>query len=128
MEYTWKITGVKTLDTTEVENAVVQTYWEKIGTDENGNEGKFVGATPFPQSSIDAENFIPFDKLTEELVLSWIQAVVVDSYEEHVNNQIQKQIDAKVVKQPTLPWAPEEVVVEPVVEPAAEAAPKTSAK
>ncbi len=106
------------MDTTEVENAVVQTYWEKIGTDENGNEGKFVGATPFPQSSIDAENFVPFDKLTEELVLSWIQAVVVDSYEEHVNNQIQKQIDAKVVKQPTLPWAPEEVVVEPVVEPA----------
>ena len=124
MEYTWKITGVKTLDTTEVENAVVQTYWEKIGTDENGNEGKFVGATPFPQSTIDPENFVPFDKLTEDLVLSWIKAVVVDSYEEHVNNQIQKQIDSKVVKQPTLPWAPEEVVVEPVVEPAQ----KTSAK
>ena len=115
MEYTWKITGVKTLDTNEVENAVVQTYWEKIGTDSDGNEGKFVGATPFSQSTVDPENFVPFTQLTEELVLSWIQSVVVGPYEEHVNTQIQKQIEAKVVKQPTLPWAPEEVV-EPVVE------------
>lgn len=108
------------MDTTEVENAVVQTYWEKIGTDLDGNEGKFVGATPFPQSSIDAANFVPYTELTEELMLGWIKAVVVDSYEEHVNNQIQKQIDTKVIKQPTLPWATEEVFVEPVVEPAVE--------
>lgn len=115
MEYTWKITGVKTMDTDSVENAIVQTYWEKTGTDAEGNEGKFTGATPFPKSSIDPDKFVPFDKLTEEVVLGWIKDVVVGSYEEHVNNQIQKQIDAKIIKQPSLPWAPEEEVVEPVV-------------
>ena len=116
MEYTWKITGVKTMDTDSVENTIVQTYWEKTGTDAEGNEGKFTGATPFPKSSINPDKFVSFNKLTEEVVLGWIKDVVVGSYEEHVNSQIQKQIDAKIIKQPSLPWAPEEVV-EPIIEP-----------
>jgi hypothetical protein len=105
MTYTWKITEVKTADTENVTDAVVQTYWEKIGTDENGNEGVFSGATPFPQSSINPENFVPYTELTEEIVLGWIQNVVVGSYEEHVNEQIQKQINLKSIKEPNLPWA-----------------------
>lgn len=117
MEYTWKITGLKTLDANGVENAVVQTYWEKIGTDSNGKKGKFTGATPFPQSTIDPENFIPFENLTEDIVLGWIKDVVVGDYEKHVNEQIQKQIDLQNIKQPTLPWAPEEPTDEPTAEP-----------
>jgi len=105
MTYTWKITGVKTVDTDSVTDVVIQTYWEKTGTDENGNQGTFSGATPFSQSSINPENFIPYAQLTEEIVLGWIQAAVVGSYGEHVNEQIQKQIDAKNIKQPRLPWA-----------------------
>jgi hypothetical protein len=107
MTYTWKITGVKTVDTDSVTDAVIQTYWEKTGTDENGNEGTFSGATPFSQSSINPENFVPYAQLTEEIVLGWIQGVVVGNYQEHVNEQIQKQIDAKNTKQPNLPWASE---------------------
>jgi hypothetical protein len=105
MTYTWKITEVKTADTENVTDAVVQTYWEKIGTDENGNEGVFSGATPFLQSSIDPENFVPYTELTEEIVLGWIQNVVVGDYEQHVNEQIQKQINLKSIKEPDLPWA-----------------------
>jgi len=112
MEYTWKITGMKTVDANDVKDAVVQTYWTKTGVDKEGNEGTFTGATPFTPASINTENFIPFEKLTEEIVLGWIKAVVVGSYEEHVNAQIQKQIDLKVVKEATMPWAPE--VVEPI--------------
>jgi hypothetical protein len=104
MTYTWKITEVKTIDTENVTDAVVQTYWQKIGTDENGNEGIFTGATPFLQSSINPENFIPYAELTEETILEWIQEVVVGSYEQHVNDQIQKQINLKNIKTPGLPW------------------------
>jgi hypothetical protein len=107
MTYTWKVTGVKTVDTQDVTDAIVQTYWEKTGTDENGNQGTFTGATPFLQSSINPENFIPYGELTEEIVLGWIQAVIVDEYEEHVNEQIQKQIDARSISTPNLPWASE---------------------
>jgi len=104
MTYTWKITGVKTVDTDSVTDAVVQTYWEKVGTDEDGNQGTFSGATPFLQSSINPENFVPYEELTEEIVLEWIQNIVIGSYEEHVNEHIQKQINLKSIKQPNLPW------------------------
>lgn len=104
MTYTWKITGVKTIDTEDVTDAVIQTYWQKIGTDEADNEAVFSGATPLLESSINTGSFIPYSELTEEIVLGWIQAVVVGSYEAHVNDQIQKQIDAKNIKAPTLPW------------------------
>lgn len=113
--YTWKITALKTTDVGDKANAVVQTYWKKIGTDENGNEGVFDGATPFTVDPTDESGpFIPFEQLTEEDVIAWIQTVVVGQYEEHVNGQIQKQIDEKInpVIEADLPWAPANTVTQ----------------
>lgn len=106
--YTWEVTSLKTKTEGSNADAVVQTYWKKIGTDENGNTGTFVGATPF--SSANTENFVAFADLTEEVVLGWIQAEVTGGYEEHVNEQIQKQIDetANPIVEPKMPWATEE--------------------
>jgi len=107
--YTWKVTSLKTRSEGQYENAVVQTYWQKIGTDENGNVGTFSGATPFTTSTMpEGQEFVPFADLTEETVLVWIQAVVVGGYEEHVNGQIAKQIAEKVrpITEASLPWAP----------------------
>lgn len=121
--YTWKITGIKTKTEGEYANAVVQTYWQKIGTDENGNQGTFSGATPFTTANMpEGETFIPFADLTEEIVLGWIQAVVVGGYEEHVNGVIAKQIQEKVnpVTEASLPWAP---AVQPATPPEAPVTP-----
>lgn len=105
--YTWRVTGIKTANQGELQNAVVQTYWEKIGTDENGVEGRFSGATPFSLANMTPENFIPFDQLTEQKVLEWIQSVVVGGYEEHVNGVIEEQIREKstAITSTPLPWA-----------------------
>lgn len=91
--YTWEITGIKTRNSGSFANAVVQTYWSKIGTDSDGNTAHFAGATPFDADTIDPDNFTALDQLTEEMVLGWIQAQVVGGYEEHVNSVIQQQID-----------------------------------
>jgi hypothetical protein len=128
LTYTWKVTGIKTKDEGANAQAVVQTYWTKTGTDEAGNTGTFAGATPFTSVEVPEGQFIPLAQLTEETVIGWIQSVVVDGYEEHVNAQIQKQIDEKItpIAEPTLPWAPpqiqsiEPVVESPVVEPMVE--------
>lgn len=107
--YTWKVTGLKTKDIENKPSSVVQTYWTKTGTDENGNTGTFSGATPFTVDPTDESGpFIPFSELTEENVLDWIKTIVVDHYEEHVNEQIAKQIDASInpVIEATMPWAP----------------------
>ncbi len=108
LTYTWIVTSLKVQNVSEEkQNAIVQTYWKKIGTDENNNEGVFNGATPFTvDPSDDSGPFVPFEDLTEEDVLNWIKAVVVGKYEEHVNEAIQKEIDRKInpiVERP-VPW------------------------
>ena len=106
--YTWSLTSMKTKDVDGKPDAVVQTYWKKIGTDADGITGEFAGATPFTPDPTDEDGpFVPFEELTEEIVLDWIKSVVIGDYEEHVNRQIQQQIDAKKspVKEVTFPWA-----------------------
>ena len=118
--YTWEVTSLETKNETlddgvVLPNAICQTYWKKIGTDEDGNEGAFYGGTPFYVDNLTEENFQQFDALTEEIVLGWIQAIVVEDYEEHVNEQIQKQIDEKVtpITEVAMPWSTEETRVAP---------------
>ena len=118
LTYTWKIKSLKKQDdpSAELDDIIVQTYWECTGTDENGNSGTFHGATPFEPDRVDPENFTSYEDLTETQVLSWIQAVVnggvgtTGNYKEHIDQQIQKQIDAIVkpmieVNTDALPWA-----------------------
>ena len=71
-------------------------FLARLDIDDAGNEGTFSGATPFPLETVDSENFIAYEDLTSETILGWIQDVVVGDYEEHVNGQIAKMIDATV--------------------------------
>lgn len=125
MTYTWKVTGIKVRDEANANGetlpkAVCQTYWKKVGTDENGNEGTFSGATPFTAVNVPAGQFVPFDQLTEEAVLGWIKAVVVGDYEKHVNGVIARQIADKAITEPSMPWAPAPEVPAPAAPPTAE--------
>ena len=97
--YTWDITNLRKAPTLNGMNDVlVHVRWTKTGTDENGTTGVFQGATPL--SAPQAEGFTTYEDLTKEQVLGWIQAIVVGSYEDHVNEQILKQITRK-----NDPWA-----------------------
>jgi hypothetical protein len=104
--YTWAVTGMKVTRVGTETDYVVQTFWTKTGTDENGNTGVFSGATPLDPNP-DQPDFIPYNQLTQEIVISWIQPVVVGSYEEHVNGVIAEQIASKIdpVTDEPLPWA-----------------------
>ena len=110
--YTWKITGLKVQDSVvngvTYPKAICQTYWQKTGTDENGNEGLFAGATPFTVDPTDDSGpFIPFSELKEQDIINWIQSYVTGEYEEHVNNKIQESIDRKLTQviESNFPWA-----------------------
>jgi hypothetical protein len=103
--YVWAVTKMDAINTSTLQDAVIQTFWEKTGTDENGNVGVFIGSTPFDAPLDNAGAFIPYDQLTEAIVLGWIQAVVVGNYEIHVDEQIANQIAQKAVINPPLPWA-----------------------
>jgi hypothetical protein len=114
LTYTWKINSLKKQDnpSAELNDIIVQTYWECTGTNEDNNSGTFTGATPFDPDRVDPENFTSYEDLTEAQVLGWIQAEVNGNpnYKAHIDEQIQKQIDAIVrpiveVKDNALPWA-----------------------
>ena len=109
LTYTWKITGIKK----NADNKLVQTYWEKIGTDEHGHEGKFAGATPVDPAVADINCD---DRLTEEEVLAYIKTIVVNDYEEHVNARILDDINKQHIVDADMPWAPAEVAEVPAEE------------
>ena len=110
--YKYEVTGLKVKDEGSNTSAVVQTYWKITGTDEDGNEGTFSGATPFTSTTMpEGDTFLPFEELTEQIVIGWIQDVVEvnnTGFQNHIDEQIQKQINQKItpIKEVTLPWAP----------------------
>jgi hypothetical protein len=99
ISYTWDITNLRKAPQLEgMDNVLVHVRWSKTGTDANGTTGIFQGATPL--SLPTSGSFTPYEELTKEQVLGWVQAVVIGTYEQHVNEQIQKQITKK-----NDPWA-----------------------
>lgn len=114
LTYTWMIKSLKKQDdpSTELNDIIVQTYWECTGTDEDNNSGTFHGATPFEPDQVDPANFTVYEDLTEAQVIGWIRDVVNNNptYKAHIDEQIHKQIDAIVrplteVSTDALPWA-----------------------
>ena len=111
MNYTWAVTGITSATVTDLSDVVINVKWNCMGTDDNGNEGVFIGATPLETKDIDPATFVPFDQLTEALVLSWVQPVVMSNarYWQHINDAITEQIARKagnVNPNAPLPWNP----------------------
>lgn len=115
MEYTWKITQLVKQNTNDLDNIIVGTRWTVTGTDEDGYEGTFTGATPFSLNTVDPNSFTPYEELTEAQVLGWIQNIVsgsaITSYWDHINERINKAIETEKniivsVDSTNLPWAP----------------------
>jgi hypothetical protein len=114
LDYTWKITGLRKVDSGSLESIIVGTTWTVTGKDEDGIEGVFTGATPFEPHSVDPINFTTFDALTQDQVLGWIQSYVSGSsstnYWGHRTERIAKEIES--IKRPVstlatgdFPWA-----------------------
>jgi hypothetical protein len=122
LTYTWEIIGIGKRNSGPIENAIVQTNWKVTGTNSDNFSGSFIGATPFDLNTVDPNNFIPYEDLTEEIVLSWIQNLVENDrvYKDHINRVIMKEIDSKSnpVTQVIdgFPWKPGEEVTPPVPE------------
>ncbi len=113
--YEWKLTGLRKQNSSNVEEAIVGTTWKLTATDEDGNVGTFVGATPFNINTVNTASFIPYHELTEDIVLGWVKNHVSGSgpsnYMDHINHMIQKEISANKwvktdVNEADLPWSP----------------------
>jgi hypothetical protein len=102
--YSWNILNLKTKDINSYTKFVIAVIWQKIGTDENNTEGKFDGVTQFSDDEKLGSTFIPFDSLTQETVVSWIQNKIAGLQESDINKEIKRQIERPVITNNSPPW------------------------
>ena len=105
--YTRQLLSLKTKNSNDLQNAIVEVNWEKTGTNEDGLAGTVSGETVFDVDKIDLDNFTTFEDLTEEMILGWIQN---DSlYETMTNRLIEEKIKDQinpvtVISNSGFPW------------------------
>lgn len=111
LNYNWKVTQLRKTTQGDASDVIINVRWTLEGTDsESGESGTFYGATPFEYVE---GSFTPYEELTEEQVIGWVQNYVSGSggYQEHIDERIWKEIDDKLnvkqdVEEASLPWAP----------------------
>ena len=111
MEYQISIVGLKRQNLPEFSNVVLHVSWIMKGTDEEGYEGTFAGATPIENiTDLDSETFIPYEELQETDLINWITQIIdadVD-YKNHIYNRIEEKIEEEknLVQddKESLPW------------------------
>jgi hypothetical protein len=105
--FTWAVTALYTETVATEQNYVVIANYTVVGVDgtysaELSNTARFSTASVSP--------FIPYEDLTEAIVIGWIQDELgpdgVSNIEACIQGQINSQINPPVVPQNTpLPWA-----------------------
>lgn len=78
--------------------------WKKTGRNDSGSEASFYGATTFRNGDPSSEGYVPLASLTEDIVLGWVQAIVVGDYETRVNEEIQGKLNSQPITKVHLPW------------------------
>lgn len=100
INYTWSVEQLHA----DPAGTVSVVKWRKTGRNDSGTEAFFAGATTLTDGDPASEGYVPLVSLSEELVLSWVKAVVVGDYEKRVNDQIEREINDKPITQVHLPW------------------------
>ena len=105
--YTWNVTALYTETVDGEQNYVVIANYEVLGVD--GTYSAFLSnIARFSTASVTP--FVPYEDLTNEIVIGWIQSELgvdgVSNLEACIQGQIDSQINPPVTPQNTpLPWA-----------------------
>jgi hypothetical protein len=105
--YNWNVTALYTETIAGEQNYVVIANYEVVGVD-GTYSASLSNIARFSTENVD--NFTPYEDLTNEIVIGWIQAELgvdgVSNTEACIQGQIDSQINPPVVPQNTpLPWA-----------------------
>jgi len=87
------------------QNVVFCIFWDRQLVDENGNEVVLSGAQEIALNLDGA--FIPYENLTEEQVISWLETAlsveVIEQMDAKLNTMLQHKVNPPVIIKP-LPW------------------------
>lgn len=90
--YNWKINALDAkVSVDDVQNVVYTVHWSLIATSENGEHT--VSNIGTHGVEYDADNFVPYENLTEAIVIGWLEAGLnVESIKAGLDAQIEKLI------------------------------------
>lgn len=104
--YNWTISSleVKPVEA-DATNVVVTAHWRLDGTDGTHTAGVYGSQTMQPYEA--GATFIPYDQLTQEIVVGWIESAMgeeqVQAHKDAIDGQIANLINPPVLT-PPLPW------------------------
>ena len=110
MNYTWEVINLSTKnqmnqDGVLLENAVVNVQWKRVGVDPDGNEASYLGQSTFTAENVAAGSFVPFESLTKDIVVSWIENDLGELQLDLIHNTIQKRINKNTMVKRSPPWS-----------------------
>ena len=103
--YNWKINALDAKVSVDgVQNVVYTVHWSLIATSENGEHT--VSNIGTHSVEYDADNFVPYEDLTEEIVIGWLESGLdVESIKAGLDSRIEKLITPTEITY-TDPFAP----------------------
>lgn len=107
MLYTFNIESLKKKTINGIDDVIFDILWEKIGYDEDGNEGKFKTSTRLDTSKVDeSELFIEYQNLSKQDVVNWIKnSIDEDFVNSIIQEEIQRILDNEIsVSFKDMPW------------------------
>lgn len=117
--FTIKVNGIRTTTVDGMQNVVKQVDWTMIG-EESGQRFELPQTTILVDPVIDS--FVPLTQVTEQTVISWIEAneTRIPAIKAHIQIVLDKQVAESTLVSAPMPWAP---VAEPLLTPETEPTP-----
>ena len=102
--FTLRINELRVVQLEDQPNTVCQIDYEYVGLNGDNKAHSYIGTERL--NTDDVESFISFDELTEEVVVSWLEASWSESHYDHMQDQINTRFAAPIVTSESAPWLP----------------------
>lgn len=103
IKYSWRIDSFLRKDTENLQNVIYSITWTRTALDLNSNLATSISSNIFLEVPINSEEFIPYDQITQQKVIEWIED---DVDLERLTENLMKNIEhnRRVVHSPEFPW------------------------
>jgi hypothetical protein len=117
MLYSWDCRTVDTYPTQgELTDVVYNVHWRLTGA-EGEHSATVIGTQSLTAENIQPEGFIPFESLTHEQVIAWVEESMGEDRVAELKASVDSQVAALITPTSVTKTITEPTPVEPVVEP-----------
>jgi hypothetical protein len=101
--YTWRINKIHVRPLLNGLTNIIHTVdWDYVGIDENNNKSSV--RVPITLPSPSEENFIPYNDITEEMIISWRGSISnIEDLQQDITNKIELIKNPPIIELP-FPW------------------------